>query len=93
VTQYTVVADEKALLAQVEKFATTPDMKKKLRAQLKGARSEVVMSIGDDDLPVRVENRVVGGSFPAETTVEYKDWGAPVTIAAPPAREVVDPPA
>jgi len=90
VTQYTVVTSEKALLAQLDKAATSPEQKKLLRSQFKGAHSEAVISIGDDDLPVRVESRVVGGSVPVETTIEYKDWGAPVTIAAPPAAQVID---
>jgi hypothetical protein len=90
-TKYTVVSTPQAFLAQLDKFATTPELRKQLHAQYKGARSEAVMWVGDDDLPLRIDSRVVGGKAPASTTsVTYSDWGKPVTISAPPRGDVVD---
>ncbi len=91
VTKYTVVQSEQAFMAQLEKFAATPELRAQLRKQFKGASSETQLWIGDDDLPVRYDSRVVGGSAPGTTTtVTYSDWGKPVTISAPPRGDVVD---
>jgi hypothetical protein len=90
-TRYTLVTSEKALLAQLEKIATSPEMRNALRTQFKGAHAESVLWIGDDALPLRVDSRVVGGATPgATTTVTYTDWGKPVRISAPPRSQVVD---
>jgi hypothetical protein len=91
VTKYAVVQSEQAFLAQLDKFATTPELREQLRKQFKGARGETQIWLGDDDLPLRYETRVLGGAAPeTTTTVTYSDWGKPVTISAPPARDVVD---
>ena len=84
-TRYTLVSSEQALLAQLEKFAPAPEVREALRAQFEGAHAESVMWIGDGDLPLRVDSRVVGGTAPGATsTVSYSDWGKPVSISAPP---------
>jgi hypothetical protein len=86
-----MVTSEKALLAQFDKIATTPEMRKALRSQFKGAHAESVLWIGDDDLPLRVDSRVVGAALPGTTTtVTYSDWGKPVRISAPPRADVID---
>jgi hypothetical protein len=91
VTKYTVVQSEQAFAAQLDEFATTPELRAQLRKQFKGARGETQMWLGDDDLPLRYETRVVGGTAPGTTTtVTYSDWGKPVTISAPPRSDVVD---
>ena len=83
-TRYAMVTSEKALLAQFDKIATTPQMRKALRSQFKGAHAESVLWIGDDDLPLRVDSRVVGGNAPGATSsVSYSDWGKPVSIRVP----------
>jgi hypothetical protein len=90
-THYTLVSTEAALLAQLDKFAPTPALRKTLRSQFKGAHAESELWLGEGDLPLRVDSRVVGASVPASTTsVTYSDWGKPVTISAPPRSDVVD---
>jgi hypothetical protein len=90
VTRYTLESSEQALLAQLDKFAPTPALRDTLRAQFKGAHGESELWIGADNLPLRVDSRVVGGKAPqTTTTVTYSDWGKPVSIAAPPARDTV----
>ena len=89
-TKYTLVSSEKALLAQLEKFAPAAEVREALRAQFEGAHAESVMWIGDGDLPLRVDSRVVGGKAPGTTsTVTYSDWGKPVSISAPPRGDTV----
>jgi hypothetical protein len=91
VTKYTVVQSAQAFMTQLDKLATTPQLRAELRRQFKGAHSETQIWLTDDDLLVRNETRVVGGSAPSATsTVTYSDWGKPVTISAPPRRDVVD---
>ncbi len=91
VTKYSVVQSPEAFQAQLDKFATTPEMRAQLRKQFKGASTETQLWVGDDDLPARYETRVVGGSAPeTTTTVSYSDWGKPVTISAPRPADVVD---
>jgi hypothetical protein len=83
-TKYRLVSSETGFLAQIEKVVTDPAVRNTLRAQFKGAHSESVMWISKDDLPLRVESRVVGGKAPGTTaTVTYSDWGKPVSITAP----------
>jgi hypothetical protein len=85
-----LISSEKALLAQLDKFAATPALRDTLRAQFKGAHGESVLWISDDNLPLRVDSRVVGGKTPqTTTTITYSDWGKPVSIAAPPASDTV----
>jgi hypothetical protein len=89
-TKYTVVSSEKALMAQLERFATTPGLREALSRQFKGAHAEGVMWIGDDGLPLRIDIRVLGGAAAATTTtVTYSDWGRPVSISAPPPGDTV----
>ena len=91
VTKYAVTQTPEAFLAQLDIFATTPELRERLRKQFKGAYTETQIWLSDDDLPVRYETRVVGGSAPATTTsITYSDWGKPVTISAPPRNDVVD---
>jgi hypothetical protein len=91
VTKYTLVSTEAALLAQLDKFAPTPELRKTLLAQFKGAHAESVLWLDANDLPLRVDSRVVGPSAPGTaTSVTYSDWGKPVTITAPPRSDVVD---
>jgi hypothetical protein len=91
VTKYTLVSGEKALLAQVDKLAPTPELRSTLRSEFKGAHGESVMWIGADNLPRRADSRVVGGKVPGTTsTVTYSDWGKPVSISAPPAGDTVN---
>jgi hypothetical protein len=90
-TRYTLVSTEKALRAQLDKLAGTPELRKTLAAQVKGAHGESVLWLDADDLPLRVDSKVVGGSAPATTTsVTYSDWGKPVSISAPPRSDTVD---
>jgi hypothetical protein len=89
-TAYTLVSSEKALLAQLDKFAPTPELRDTLRTQFEGAHGESVMWVGDDNLPLRVDSRVVGGKVPGTTTtVTYSDWGKRVSISAPPRSDTV----
>jgi hypothetical protein len=91
ITKYTLVSGEKSLLAQLDKLAATPELRDTLRTQFKGAHAESVMWIGDDNLPRRVDSRVVGGKIPGtSTTVTYSDWGKPVSISAPPRTDTVN---
>jgi hypothetical protein len=90
-TAYTLVSSEKALLAQLDKFAPTPELRDTLRTQFQGAHAESVMWVGDDNLPLRVDSRVVGGKVPGTTTtVTYSDWGKRVSISAPPRSDTVN---
>jgi len=91
VTKYTLVSSEAALLAQLDKLVTAPEVRDALRAQFKGAHSESVMWIGKDNLPRRVDSRVIGAKAPATTsTVTYSDWGSPVSISAPSRSDTVN---
>lgn len=91
VTKYTVVSSEKALLARLDKFAATAEVRKALRAQFTGAHAESQMWISKENLPLRIDSRVVGGKAPGTTTtVTYSDWGRPVSIAVPPAGDTVN---
>jgi hypothetical protein len=91
VTKYTLVSSETGLLAQLDKFVTDPETRAALRAQLKSVRGESVLWISDENLPLRVDSRVVGGKVPGTaTTVTYSDWGKPVSIAAPPADDTAN---
>jgi hypothetical protein len=91
VTKYTLVSSEKALLAQLDKFASTPELRNALRSQFTGAHAESVMWISGENLPLRVDSRVVGGKAPGTTTtVTYSDWGSPVSISVPPAGDTVN---
>jgi hypothetical protein len=45
--------------------------------------------IGPDDLPVRSE-LTVSDPQPATVTVDYREWGEPVTVQAPPPDEILD---
>jgi YD repeat-containing protein len=90
VTKYTVVSSEKALLAQLDKFASTPELRNALRAQFTGAHTESLMWIDNENLPLRIDSRVLGGRAPGTTTtVTYSDWGRRVSIAVPPASDTV----
>jgi hypothetical protein len=91
VTKYTLVSSEDALLAQADKLAATPELRDALRTQFKGAHGESVLWIGADNLPRRVDSRVVGRKVPpTTTTVTYSDWGKPVAISVPPADDTVN---
>ncbi|EME64000.1 hypothetical protein [Amycolatopsis decaplanina] len=73
---------------------------KQLKAKLEGKNVMILTELwlNADQLPVQVVSdqtafvKAMGapGDGAAKTTVKYTDWGAPVTIAAPPADQVGD---
>jgi hypothetical protein len=83
-TKYTMVSSVSALLAQLDKFAPSAEVRATLRKQFAGAHAESVLWIDDRGLPLRVTSRVVGGAATGGgTTITYSHWGEPVKIVAP----------
>jgi hypothetical protein len=89
-TRYTVVSSASALIAQLDKFAPSAEMRAALRKQLAGAHAESVLWVDDRGLPLRVDSRVVGGAATGAgtTTITYSRWGEAVKIVAPPREDV-----
>lgn len=91
-THYQVIVDvKKAIAAQSD-----PDMKKMLEEATKAGLTEYPMDLwlNSDNLPVKMAMNIPtkdptsGKTVNAEISMEYTDWGKPVTIEAPPASEV-----
>ena len=69
--------------AQVQEIKTT--------MQQSGMTSETIdVWIGSNNLPVQEKAVVTTASGTADTTMQFTDWGAPVSITAPPADQVGD---
>ena len=85
---YTVKMSSKQLVA-----ALPADLRSVLAPELAGATSVSTYAVDGDWLPRRVVVVTTTKGKPATTTVTYSKWGAPVTIAAPPASDVATLPA
>ncbi|ALJ19618.1 hypothetical protein AOA12_06735 [Microbacterium sp. No. 7] len=79
-TRYTLVLDTQKMLAEVPQ-----EIPQEAIDQM-GDRIEYEMYVGPDDLP----RRLVMNMGPTATTMEFSDWGAPVSVEAPPADQVTD---
>jgi hypothetical protein len=93
VTRYSLIRSERETLALLQSLMPTPELRRQVRREAEGAHQEMDVWLDDDDLPARVDSRLVGGRRPQDTTsVVYSAWGAPVTIEPPPARDVAEVP-
>jgi hypothetical protein len=82
---YRVVLKEDAL-----REAVGSQLGQTLGAELDGATATYQIHVDDQGLPKRIATETALKSGTSKQTVDYSDWGAAVTIEAPPASQVID---
>lgn len=85
VTQYDYALDAAALTAGIP-----AELRAQAGAQFDGATGTTSMWVDDEGLVRKVVATVDLKSGKTTTTLRYTDWGAPVTIEAPPAGQTLD---
>jgi hypothetical protein len=85
VTEYTYALDSAALAAGIPE-----NLRAQAGAELDGATGTTQMWVDDEGLVRKVLATVDLTSGTTTTTLRYTDWGAPVTIQAPPAAQTID---
>ena len=85
VTEYTYALDAAALTKGIPE-----DLRAQAGAELDGATGTTTMWVDAEGLVRKVLATVDLRSGTTRTTLRYTDWGAPVTIEAPPAAQTVD---
>lgn len=97
ISQVTFVGEEDLHGVQVRHYELTVDTSKAAGFQGlpsgKGLPSEITYDywVGDDSLPHRMATSMDAGKQSVSMDIEMSDWGKPVDIKAPPARDVFDP--
>lgn len=85
VTQYDYALDAAALTAGIP-----AELRAQAGTQFDGATGTTSMWVDDEGLVRKVVATVKLKSGTTTTTLRYTDWGAPVTIEAPPAAQTLD---